>query len=368
MQHLGDLVADALDRVQRHRGVLRDDADVAATDGLQPALAEARRSMPSKRDPRRRTICAAGASSPAMAWAVVDLPEPDSPTSASVSPTASSRSTPRTAADEPVAVAVVDCQSLDLEQRRRRTVRFGVLAHGAYRWSRAWAIRLAASTVAATVSPGSVVSHHALAQEVAPGRHQRTPLGRRGLGAVAEEAQRGDGEDGDAELAGSPSTSTGPAEFGSTWRPSTRTQLAPPVLGGLDERALADTQHLRAHDPGARGDAGQADGETDVEGAEAEDGDQRQGEQQARDRQDDVDTTHQDVVEPAADEPGDEADQPADDEADDNRQQRRAQGEGAAVHGAGEQVAAELVGAEQMIPRRRLQLRLRLGVQRPLPT
>ena len=41
-QHLGDLRADARHGVQRDRGVLRDDADLAATDGTQPALAEPR--------------------------------------------------------------------------------------------------------------------------------------------------------------------------------------------------------------------------------------------------------------------------------------------------------------------------------------
>ena len=53
-------------------------------------------------------------------------------------------------------------------------------------------------------------------------------------------------------------------------------------------------------------------------GAEAEHGDQRERQQQAGDRQHDVDDAHQDVVEPAAGEPGDEPDHRADDETDDD--------------------------------------------------
>ena len=153
-------------------------------------------------------------------------------------------------------------------------------------------------------------------------------------------------------------------EFGSTWRQSTRDQLDAAGVRRLDVHALADAQHLGAHDPGAGGDVGQPDGEADVERAEAEDGDQRQRQQQAGDGQQHVDDAHQRVVEPAADEAGDEADGRPDDDTDGDGEQRGAQRQPGAVHGAREQVAAELVGAEQVRPRRRLQLGLRVRLQR----
>ena len=78
----------------------------------RPRIARSRRSpsvvrsTPSKRTEPPTTL-AAGGSSPAMAWAVVDLPEPDSPTRASTSPAPSAEVDPgdgvERAAPQPVA-------------------------------------------------------------------------------------------------------------------------------------------------------------------------------------------------------------------------------------------------------------------------
>ena len=105
------------------------------------------------------------------------------------------------------------------------------------------------------------------------------------------------------------STSTGPVEFGSTWRRSTRSQLDPPVCAAstyvlwrtrsTSERMIRAQPAMPAS-PTAR---------PTLNDAEAEHGDQRQRQQQAGDRQQDVDEAHQRVVDPAADEPGDEPDQ-----------------------------------------------------------
>jgi hypothetical protein len=86
--------------------------------------------------------------------------------------------------------------------------------------------------------------------------------------------------------------------------------------------------------------------------AEAEHGDQRQGEQQGRDRQDHVDEPHDRVVDPAADEPADEADEGSDDEADDHGEQRRLHRQRSAVDDPGVEVPAQLVRPEQVRPRR----------------
>ena len=122
-------------------------------------------------------------------------------------------------------------------------------------------------------------------------------------------------------------------------------------MGGLDERALPHAQHLRAHDAGAGRDAGDADGDRHVRGAEAEHGDQRQRQQQARGS-------------PARRRRRASRRRPA------SRARTRRRGRApppttrptttassaeridscGAVDGAGEQVATELVGAEQVRP------------------
>ena len=89
---LGDLLADGVDRVEAGQRLLEDDADVVAADAgaAAPAAAPASSTVsPSLR--RRRTLPAAIApvcrgSRPTTERLVTDLPDPDSPTSATVSP------------------------------------------------------------------------------------------------------------------------------------------------------------------------------------------------------------------------------------------------------------------------------------------
>ena len=89
-QRLGDEIADAHARVERGEGVLENHLHVAA-HGLAFVAAEARQIAPADDD-----VAAVG-HQPASALAVVDLPQPDSPTSASVSLGAIEKLTPSTA-------------------------------------------------------------------------------------------------------------------------------------------------------------------------------------------------------------------------------------------------------------------------------
>ena len=99
---LGDLLADRVHRVQRRHRLLEDHRDLVAADALHLAVAERRRG----RGPRRGSGCPRG-SRPGgsirrmIESAVTDLPLPDSPTTPSVWPASSSKSTPSTARIEP---------------------------------------------------------------------------------------------------------------------------------------------------------------------------------------------------------------------------------------------------------------------------
>ena len=101
---LGHLVADRVDRRQRRLRVLEDDRDAAAAHGRELCRRRAR-SAPGRRAAREPLTLAVAGSSPVMASAVADLPQPDSPASPSTSPRARSRSIPRTACTSPASPA-----------------------------------------------------------------------------------------------------------------------------------------------------------------------------------------------------------------------------------------------------------------------
>ena len=86
LQHLGDLRADGAHRVERAAGVLRDQADHARRGWRRAASAASRRCRCRSAGWRRARPGRCSASSPSTACAVVVLPEPDSPTSATTSP------------------------------------------------------------------------------------------------------------------------------------------------------------------------------------------------------------------------------------------------------------------------------------------
>ena len=117
VMRLGDLVADGVDRGQRRHRVLEHRADRrcrgSATSRCRTGRAVRRRAAAPSRTPRRTR--AAGRST---AIAVADLPEPDSPTSATTSPGSTSKLMPRTAATVLGVGGEGDAQVGHLEQAR----------------------------------------------------------------------------------------------------------------------------------------------------------------------------------------------------------------------------------------------------------
>ena len=115
-QHLGDLEPDRVHRVERRHRLLEDHRHVAAADLAQGAVVEADDLAAADLDRAARRDAFSG-SRPIIANAIVDLPEPDSPTIASTSPATRSNSAP---IDGRVPRAVdpeVDVEVADLERR-----------------------------------------------------------------------------------------------------------------------------------------------------------------------------------------------------------------------------------------------------------
>ena len=162
-QHLGDLGADPQHRVEGQPGVLRDQADPPAPDRPQPGLrqrgqVERRAGVEAELDPAGLHP-AAGRQQPDHGVGGVVLPEPDSPTSATTSP----------GCDVQVEPAVHGACRPGTDTRSPRIRSSGspvrsLIRSLPYRSSRARAIRFTDSTVAATVSPGRVLSHQAVAR------------------------------------------------------------------------------------------------------------------------------------------------------------------------------------------------------------
>ncbi len=110
-QRLGDDGGHAAARVQRLVRVLEDHLDVAAQRAQRrPALAPARR--------RSRPCPAAAGTSPSIARASVDFPQPDSPTIPRISPRRHSSDTPSSARAGPWRVEKWTERSRDLHERR----------------------------------------------------------------------------------------------------------------------------------------------------------------------------------------------------------------------------------------------------------
>ena len=95
----GDLVADAHHGIEGGHRLLKDHGHAAAAQGLQFAGRAEARLRPSNSTPPESLAC--GGRRPMMARAVTLLPEPDSPTRASVSPGATESEISRTAATGP---------------------------------------------------------------------------------------------------------------------------------------------------------------------------------------------------------------------------------------------------------------------------
>ena len=176
---LGHLVADGLQRVERGHRLLEDHADVAAADRAHraPRRAAAGRG---RRGAMRPAATAPCGSRPMTASAVIDLPEPLSPTTPSTSPRAGGHARRRARTGRPSMAS--DRSSMASSGRHARTRR----SRGSSRSRRPSPIRLRPSTVRTMARPGSEREpggegdHRlALGEHPAPGRRRR-------LGAEAD--------------------------------------------------------------------------------------------------------------------------------------------------------------------------------------
>ena len=108
-QHLTDLSADAQSRVEGVSRILRSSADAADDGELRSSACEFSTSTPSTR--MEPVAVAVGGSSPVIAWAVIVLPEPVSPTSADLSAVHPQRDVPHRGPG----AGEIDCQMVDIE-------------------------------------------------------------------------------------------------------------------------------------------------------------------------------------------------------------------------------------------------------------
>ncbi len=120
----------------------------------------------------------------------------------------------------------------------------------------------------------------------------------------------------------------------------------------LDERQVLERERVAADEPCERRDAEHRNGHDDVRHAAAEDRDDADREQDAGEREQHVADPHDDPVPPAFLVAGDESEQRADDCADGHRQESRRERDPRAHQDAAEDVAAERIDAEPVLPRR----------------
>ena len=116
----------------------------------------------------------------------------------------------------------------------------------------------------------------------------------------------------------------------------------------LDEFALLECQHLAAHDARHVQPLHRTDGGVDQEDVATEHHHQQDHQEHERQRIHDVDEAHHQVVGASAEVAGDGAVEHADHQTDEGGDQRHRQRDLAAMQGAGQQVAAVDVGAEDV--------------------
>ena len=126
-------------------------------------------------------------------------------------------------------------------------------------------------------------------------------------------------------------------------------------LGRLDELGAPARQRLRAREPRIGRPGGERDRDHRVLDARAERGGEGERQHQAREGQEDVGDAHQHGVDPAAEISRGQPDREADRHHDDRDQGDDGQRDARAEEDARVDVAAELVGAERMRGRHRLQ-------------
>src|SRR3990172_4152771 len=321
--------------------------------------------------PRNLTLPRAGpfaANNPMIDMKIWLLPEPDSPTTPTVSPGPTAKLTSLTALTSPSGVSnTVSSPS---------TSRVGTTA-GA---SRASASAILGIEGIAQPVPDEVEAEQRRGEEDG-GEHQRPPGGLhrsraladqhaparvRLLHAEAEEADEGFGQD-DVRHRQRDIDDDRPERVGDD-------VAAHDVEGRdaagdrrLDELLALEADRLAAHDARHVEPGDGADADIDEQDVAAEHDGEQDHEEQERQRVEHVDGPHHHGVDAPAEEAGGGAPDDADGQADQGREDADGQRRAAAVEGAHEQVAAVLVGAEEMrahdVRRRRDQVPIDLVVR-----
>ena len=116
-------------------------------------------------------------------------------------------------------------------------------------------------------------------------------------------------------------TMIGDSVFGSTWSSEDQELALAERPGGLDEGQRPEREHLASHEPRVGGDGHDAHRDHDVLQAGAHDGDDHDGQEHARERQEHVDQALREEVERPPDVAGDEPERHADQRADGDRDQ-----------------------------------------------
>ncbi len=117
--------------------------------------------------------------------------------------------------------------------------------------------------------------------------------------------------------------------------------------GGFDELALLDGHDLGADEPGVADPAGDGQGEDNVEQTRPHEGDEGNSEQDSRQGEEGIgDVDVEDGVGPASVEAGERAGDQSQHEGESDDTDGDSEGDAGSVKGAGEDVAAEFVGAE----------------------
>ena len=244
-QRLGDLRADPLHRVQRHRRVLRDEADRGAPRTRAAASRTApARSSPAEADAPGVDACRrpAAARRRRARWWTCPTPTPPP------------RRRPRRRRRRGPPRATADTAAGAVARRRpaRPRPRSVGVAHGslAHSPSSARAIRLTDSTVAGDRQPGHRAQPPRGGQVVAALGDERPPLRRRRRGAVAEEAQRRDRQDRRRRTPARRAPAPGRRRWAARAGRATAYQRVPERAGGLDVDGAAGSA---ASPPASRG-------------------------------------------------------------------------------------------------------------------
>ena len=195
-----------------------------------------------------------------------------------------------------------------------------------------------------------------------PGEHQ-PPRGRRLRRAQAQIAERRLGQDGAAQLrrhddderrqdVGDDVLQDDPAPH--------RAQR----LHGLDVLVLLHRERGGPHDPRRSRDDRDGDGDHDVLHGRTEDRGNGQGQDQLREREENVHDALQEQIHPSTRVRADDTQQAADRAARERRREADEQGDARSIHHAAQHVAAELVGPEPVLRARPGELRRVVGLVR----